>query len=89
MNRPEEVSCEEWPRTLGLSGLEKRRLRGDFIALYSFPRRGRGDGAADHFYLESSDRIYGNTSKLHLGYLAGHLDTFLYGEVGQTLKQAS
>ena len=39
----EGMSYEEWLRTLGLSSLEKRRLSGDLIALYSFLRRGSGD----------------------------------------------
>ena len=55
-------------RTRALSALEKRRLRGDLVALYSFPRRrGGGEGAADLFSLGSSGSSRGNASKLRQG----------------------
>ncbi|KAK4824315.1 hypothetical protein QYF61_013060 [Mycteria americana] len=61
------MSYEEQLRTLGLSRLETRRLRGDLMALYSFLRRGSGEGGADLFSLGSSDRTHRNGSKLHRG----------------------
>ena len=60
----EGMSCEEWLRTLGLSSLEKRRLRGDLIALHCFLRKRRGEGGAELFFLISSDRMDGNGAKL-------------------------
>ena len=54
-------------RALGFSSLEKRRRRGDFIALSSFLRRGCGEGGAELFFLVSSDRMCGNDSKMHQG----------------------
>ena len=52
---------------MGLSSLEKRSLRGDLVALYSFLRRGGEEGGADLFSLGSSDRMRGDGSKLHQG----------------------
>ena len=63
----EHKSYEERLRTLGVSSLEKRRLRDNLSALYSFLRRGSGEGGADLFSLGSSDRMCGNGSKLHQG----------------------
>jgi len=60
----EGMSYEEQLRTLGLCSLEKRRLRGNLIALCSFLRRRCREGGAELFSLVPSDRIHGNGSKL-------------------------
>jgi len=55
----EGMSCEEQLSTLGLSGLEKSRLRDDLIALCSFLRRGSREGGAELFSLGSRHRHVG------------------------------
>ena len=61
----EGMSCEELLRTMGLSSLEKRKLRGVLIALYSFLGRGGGEEGDYVFSLGSSASTCGNGSKLH------------------------
>lgn len=51
--------CEEWLRLLGLLSLEKRRVRGDLTAAYSFLVRGKGGGDIDLFLVVTSDRTKG------------------------------
>ncbi|KAK4826554.1 hypothetical protein QYF61_010119 [Mycteria americana] len=52
----EGKTYEEWLRSFALFSLEKRRLRGDLIAVYSFLKGGSGGGGADLLSLVTSDR---------------------------------
>lgn len=58
-------SCEEQLRTSSLSHLEKRKLRCNYIALFSLLRGESGEGGAELFYLGTSDRTHGNIPKLY------------------------
>lgn len=69
MSKEGQQNCcfyEERLRTLGLSSLEKRRLRDHLISLYNFGKRS-GEGGVDLFSLGSCDRRYRNGSMLHQG----------------------
>jgi len=60
------ISCEEQLRTLGLSSLEKKKLKGHRMAFFLlFLRRRSGQGGAELFCLVSSDSMCSNGSKLH------------------------
>ncbi|KAK4811152.1 hypothetical protein QYF61_019783 [Mycteria americana] len=69
----EGMTYEERLRILGLFSLEKRRLKGDLIAVYNFLMRGSGEGGADLFSLVPGDRMRGNCLKLHQGKFRLHI----------------